>query len=357
MKSLAAQTIKFTANGITTTSGEGETATTSKTTTDAVEVGTTDGMSFSLKGADNGKDITTTASETEVTFALNKATEVTAGDNHVVTSDAVYNAIKNVNTNVTNLTNGVAGNMVYTDKDGNRVVKDGDNFYTKGSLAGAEKVADGTYYNIDKLAEAGAKVENGKVVGTDGNEITDPAILDKVNAAKVEQVKDVQISAVDPTTGEPKTPTTIGNVQNTLVATNPEAIKDSQKTAGDVASTAMTGDKTAEEGTIANTGLLNAEGSVLNNAATISDLQTVANAGLTFQTNDGESKAVHRALGETLNIEGKKDATFDGEKYSADNLVTTNDNGTIRIAMLKQPTLKGLTLTKETKTTEGGASI
>lgn len=356
LKSLAAQTIKFTANGITTTSGEGETATatTSKTTTDAVEVGTTDGMSFSLKGADNGKDITTTASETEVTFALNKATEVTAGDNHVVTSDAVYNAIKNVNTNVTNLTNGVAGNMVYTDKDGNRVVKDGDNFYTKGSLAGAEKVADGTYYNIDKLAEAGAKVENGKVVGTDGNEITDPAILDKVNAAKVEQVKDVQISAVDPTTGEPKTPTTIGNVQNTLVATNPEAIKDSQKTAGDVASTAMTGDKTAEEGTIANTGLLNAEGSVLNNAATISDLQTVANAGLTFQTNDGESKAVHRALGETLNIEGKKDATFDGEKYSADNLVTTNDNGTIRIAMLKQPTLKGLTLTKETKTTEGG---
>ncbi|WP_276626983.1 ESPR-type extended signal peptide-containing protein, partial [Veillonella magna] len=362
LKSLAAQTIKFTANGITTTSGEGETATTSKTTTDAVEVGTTDGMSFSLKGADNGKDITTTASGTDVTFTLNKATEVTAGDNHVVTSDAVYKAIENVNTDVTNLTNGLAGNMVYTDKDGNRVVKDGDNFYTKGSLAGAEKVADGTYYNIDKLAEAGAKIENGKVVGTDGNEITDPAILDKVNAAKVEQVKDVQISAVDPKTGEPKAPTTIGNVQSTLVATNPEAIKDPQKTAGDIASTAMTGDKTAKEGTIANTGLLNAEGSVLNNAATIRDLQTVANAGLTFQTNNlaeegnnaGKVQTIHKALGETLNIEGKKDATFDGTKYSADNLVTTNDNGTIRIAMLKQPTLEGLTLIKETKITEGG---
>ena len=365
LKSLAAQTIKFTANGITTTSGEGETATTTttKTTTSAVEVGTTDGMSFSLKGADNGKDITTTASGTDVTFTLNKATEVKAGDNHVVTSDAVYNAIKNVNTNVTNLTNGLAGNMVYTDKNGNRVVKDGDNFYTKGSLAGAEKVADGTYYNIDKLAEAGAKIENGKVVGTDGNEITDPAILDKVNAAKVEQVKDVQISAVDPKTGEPKAPTTIGNVQSTLVATNPEAIKDSKKTAGDIASTAMSGDKTAKEGTIAKTGLLNAEGSVLNNAATIRDLQTVANAGLTFQTNNlaeegndaGKVQKIHKALGETLNIEGQKGATFDDEKYSADNLVTTNDTGTIRIAMLKQPTLEGIKLeTKETKTTEGG---
>ena len=732
LKSLAAQTIKFTANGITTTSGEGETATTTttKTTTNAVEVGTTDGMSFSLKGADNGKDITTTASGTDVTFTLNKATEVAAGDNHVVTSDAVYKAIENVNTDVTNLTNGVAGNMVYTDKDGNRVVKDGDNFYTsssldgakkandgtyynmttlenngftidgkgvivnkdgspidttkegvaealdkakadaavkqvangdivisavnadgsttspttisnvqsnlasatkhlkdnvtddekkaetervakiatkamtgdpaatdalgksglinatgdvlnnaatlgdlqtvaqagltfqtnnlveegndagkvqkihktlgetlniegkkdatfdgekysyenlvttndagtiriamlkqptleglkletketktteggtettvtntvnlvpkkaedgtttltidngtkgedgkngnvrisgvadgkadndavnvsqlkdlrdeigvdnaksdgtgaagkdgldgkdmgsqitairdgeagpmvytdkegnrvvkdgenfytKDSIVGAEKAADGTYYNTSKLTEAGAKIENGKVVGTDGNKITDQTILDKVNAAKVEpksvDSNNVQISAVNPKTGEPKAPTTIGNVKSTLVATNPEAIKDPEKTTGDIASTAMTGDKTAEEGTIANTGLLNAEGSVLNNAATIRDLQTVANAGLTFQTNDGgDSKAVHKALGETLNIEGQKGATFDGKTYSADNLVTTNDNGTIRIAMLNQPTLEGLTLIKETKITEGG---
>ena len=273
---------------------------------------------------------------------------------------------KDMGSQITAIRDGEAGPMVYTDKEGNRVVKDGENFYTKDSIVGAEKAADGTYYNTEKLTEAGAKIENGKVVGTDGNEITDQTILDKVNAAKVEpksvDSNNVQISAVDPKTGEPKTPTTIGNVQSTLVATNPEAIKDPQKTAGDIASTAMTGDKTAKEGTIANTGLLNAEGSVLNNAATIRDLQTVANAGLTFQTNNlaeegnnaGKVQTIHKALGETLNIEGKKDATFDGTKYSVDNLVTTNDNGTIRIAMLKQPTLEGLTLIKETKITEGG---
>uniref|UniRef100_UPI00402AFCD7 ESPR-type extended signal peptide-containing protein n=1 Tax=Veillonella magna TaxID=464322 RepID=UPI00402AFCD7 len=266
LKSLAAQTIKFTANGITTTSGEGETATTSKTTTDAVEVGTTDGMSFSLKGADNGKDITTTASGTDVTFTLNKATEVTAGDNHVVTSDAVYKAIENVNTDVTNLTNGLAGNMVYTDKDGNRVVKDGDNFYTKGSLAGAEKVADGTYYNTGKLADAGAKIENGKAVGTDGNEITDQTILDKVNEAKVEpksvESKDVQISAVDPKTGEPKATTTIGNVKSTVGLNG----ADNKSIDSSTAKTNVTN-------------LLGEKGSALNTVATIGDLQALAQAG------------------------------------------------------------------------------
>ena len=283
---------------------------------------------------------------------------------------------KDMGSQITAIRDGEAGPMVYTDKEGNRVVKDGENFYTKDSIVGAEKAADGTYYNTSKLTEAGAKIENGKVVGTDGNKITDQTILDKVNAAKVEpksvDSNNVQISAVNPKTGEPKAPTTIGNVKSTLVATNPEAIKDPEKTAGDIASTAMTGDKTAEEGTIANTGLLNAEGSVLNNAATIRDLQTVANAGLTFQTNDGgDSKAVHKALGETLNIEGKKDAKFDGTKYSADNLVTTVDtianadkttSQVIRIAMKNTPNLEGVNVQNVTykdgeKVVNGGVTI
>ncbi|WP_303059106.1 ESPR-type extended signal peptide-containing protein [Veillonella magna] len=264
---------------------------------------------------------------------------------------------KDLGTQIAAIREGEAGPMIYTDGEGNRVVKDGDNLYTKDSLAGAEKAADGAYYNTNKLAEAGAKIENGKVVGTDGNEITDPAILDKVNAAKVEQVKDVQISAVDPKTGEPKAPTTIGNVQSTLVATNPEAIKDPNKTAGDIASTAMTGDSNAEAGTIANTGLLKAEGSVLNNAATIRDLQTVANAGLTFQTNNlkeegneaGKVRTVHKALGETLNIEGKSGATYSDSDYSFDNMVTTVDRDIVRIGMKKAPEFTSITLKNGTE--------
>ena len=264
---------------------------------------------------------------------------------------------KDLGTQIAAIREGEAGPMVYTDGEGNRVVKDGDNFYTKDSIAGAEKAADGTYYNTAKLVEAGAKIENGKVVGTDGNEITDPTILEKVNAAKVEQVKNVQISAVDPKTGEPKDPTTIGNVQSTLVATNPEAIKDSGKTAGDIASTAMTGDSNAEAGTIANTGLLKAEGSVLNNAATIRDLQTVANAGLTFQTNNlkeegneaGKVQTVHKALGETLNIEGKSGATYSDSDYSFDNMVTTVDKDIVRIGMKKAPEFTSVTLKNGTE--------
>ncbi|WP_289087414.1 ESPR-type extended signal peptide-containing protein [uncultured Veillonella sp.] len=268
---------------------------------------------------------------------------------------------KDLGTQIAAIREGEAGPMVYTDGEGNRVVKDGDNFYTKDSLAGAEKAADGTYYNTSKLAEAGAKIENGKVVGTDGNEITDSAILEKVNTAKVTptsvESKDVQISTVDPKTGEPKAPTTIGNVQSTLVATNPEAIKDPNKTAGDIASTAMTGDSNAEAGTIANTGLLKAEGSVLNNAATIRDLQTVANAGLTFQTNNlkeegneaGKVQTVHKALGETLNIEGKSGATYSDSDYSFDNMVTTVDKDIVRIGMKKSPEFTSVTLKNGTE--------
>ena len=388
LKSLAAQTIKFTANGITTTSGEGETATTSKTTTDAVEVGTTDGMSFSLKGADNGKDITTTASETEVTFALNKATEVAAGDDHVVTSNAVYNAIENVNTDVTNLTNGLAGNMVYTDKDGNRVEKDGDNFYTSSSLDGAKKANDGTYYNTTTLENNGFTIDGkGIIVNKDGSPIdtTNEGVaeaLDKAKAdAAVKQVAngDIVISAVN-VDGSTTSPTTISNVQSNLASAEKDlnAGKDAE-TVAEIATKAMTGDPDATDA-LGKSGLINATGDVLNNAATLGDLQTVAQAGLTFQTNNlaekgndaGRVQKIHKTLGETLNIEGKDSAAFDGKTYSADNLVTTVDTVTnadkttsqvIRIAMKNTPNLEGVNVQNVTynkdgeKVVNGGVTI
>ena len=240
---------------------------------------------------------------------------------------------KDLGTQIAAIREGEAGPMVYTDGEGNRVVKDGDKFYTKDSLAGAEKAADGTYYNTGKLAEAGAKIENGKVVGTDGNEITDPVILDKVNAAKVEQVKDVQISAVDPKTGEPKDPTVIGNVKSTVGLNG----ADNKSIDSSTAKTNVTN-------------LLDKKGSVLNTVATVGDLQAVAQAGLDFKGNTGD--AIHKALGSTLLIKGEENANFDDGSFESKNLATKNDNGTLRIGMKKTPTFDGVKVSNGTNTVE-----
>ncbi|WP_028255828.1 YadA-like family protein [Veillonella magna] len=244
---------------------------------------------------------------------------------------------KDLGTQIAAIREGEAGPMVYTDGEGNRVVKDGDNFYTKDSLAGAEKAADGTYYNTDKLTEAGAKIENGKVVGTDGNEITDPAILDKVNAAKVEPKSvdrnSVQISAVDPKTGEPKAPTTIGNVKSTVGLNG----ADNKSIDSSTAKTNVTN-------------LLGEKGSALNTVATIGDLQALAQAGIDFKGNTGD--AIHKALGSTLLIKGEENANFDDGSFESKNLATKNDNGTLRIGMKKTPTFNGVKVSNGTNTVE-----
>ncbi|WP_276788710.1 ESPR-type extended signal peptide-containing protein [Veillonella magna] len=243
---------------------------------------------------------------------------------------------KDLGTQIAAIREGEAGPMVYTDGEGNRVVKDGDNFYTKDSLAGAEKVADGTYYNTGKLAEAGAKIENGKVVGTDGNEITDQTILDKVNEAKVEpksvESKDVQISAVDPKTGEPKAPTTIGNVKSTVGLNG----ADNKSIDSSTAKTNVTN-------------LLGEKGSALNTVATIGDLQALAQAGIDFKGNTGES--IHKTLSSTLSIEGETGANFDNN-FESKNLATKNDNGTLRIGMKKTPTFAGVKVSNGRNTVE-----
>ena len=246
---------------------------------------------------------------------------------------------KDLGTQIAAIREGEAGPMVYTDGEGNRVVKNGDNFYTKDSIAGAEKAADGTYYNTAKLVEAGAKIENGKVVGTDGNEITDPAILEKVNAAKVEQVNDVQISAVDPKTGEPKAPTPIGNVKSTIgldgnVGTDGKTPVIGEDKAKTNVSNLVKGDSKTS----------------LNTVATVGDLQAVAQAGLDFKGNTGD--AIHKALGSTLLIKGEENANFDDGSFESKNLATKNDNGTLRIGMKKTPTFDGVKVSNGTNTVE-----
>jgi len=95
----------------------------------------------------------------------------------------------------------------------------------------------------------------------------------------------------------------------------------------------------------------------LSRAVTLHDLQTVAQAGLTFMGND--SSAVHRALGTTFKILGADLAYTRDDKpatnanatkaykadYAADNLITHADgDDTVRIEMKKTPTFEGIVL-------------
>ena len=64
-------------------------------------------------------------------------------------------------------------------------------------------------------------------------------------------------------------------------------------------------------------------------------------AGLRFSGND--NKLITRKMGETLSIEGKKSAVY-GNDYSPNNLVTFNDEGTLRIGMLKTPTFTSINI-------------
>ena len=67
-------------------------------------------------------------------------------------------------------------------------------------------------------------------------------------------------------------------------------------------------------------------------------------AGLRFSGND--NKLITRKMGETLSIEGKKSAVY-GNDYSPNNLVTFNDEGTLRIGMLKTPTFTSINIGDE----------
>ncbi|KGQ67629.1 YadA-like family protein, partial [Gallibacterium anatis] len=94
-------------------------------------------------------------------------------------------------------------------------------------------------------------------------------------------------------------------------------------------------------------GLLTKSGAGLNKVATVGDLQALAQAGIDFLGNEAEGKAIHKTLGSTLKIEGKSNTTYGDDNkanYSADNLITHNDKGTLRIEMLKTPTFEGVKL-------------
>ncbi len=142
----------------------------------------------------------------------------------------------------------------------------------------------------------------------------------------------------------------VDNDTETLVT----AYKDSVTAAVTAAKLAENSRKAVAGGDFSGTGGLYsiADSLVLNSAATVQDLQTVARAGLAFGDNSGV--IVHRPLGTQLNIVGAVDgnagkviSTTDRDTlYSSNNLATFADltHGLIRIGMLKAPSFTSITL-------------
>lgn len=312
------------------------------------------------------------------------------------------------------LRDGVAGTVVYTDKDGNRLLVENGVFY-KDSVPGNNyaRASDGLWYNKGQFNPDGTlkpDAKNGKTLAQLATEIkastvdASEVILSTVGAdgstKTVTTLANIKGALGD--AGKPATAVKDADVENAAIAAYNEqhiganvttreqleaALKASyDENVGDdaakIAKAKADADKliadakakleakaaadrvAAARKAVAGAdldgkgGLYAKTGADLNNAATLGDLQTVAVAGLSFAGNDGS--AIHRMLGTTLNIQGKKDASyviaeFDSEGkltnngtshlYSADNLITHKDgDDTLRIEMKKTPTFEGVKL-------------
>ncbi|WP_017806004.1 hypothetical protein [Avibacterium paragallinarum] len=217
---------------------------------------------------------------------------------------------KSLTEQINALRDGTAGNVVYTDPAGNRLVKGADgNYYPKDTALGADGLP------TDKTVQPVAK---------------DQIVTTTVNPD-----------------GSTTTPTQMGNVKSGLGLDGTGADGTSGSPSDPKAITAEKA-KEALNGKDGNPGLLAMEGANnLNKVATVGDLQALAQAGIDFLGNEDTNKAIHKTLGSTLSIEGKSGEKYSDtnkDKYSADNLITHSDNGKLRIEMLKNPNFESVQL-------------
>ena len=106
-----------------------------------------------------------------------------------------------------------------------------------------------------------------------------------------------------------------------------------------------------------------AAGTEDTDAVNVAQLKSLAVAGIQFSANDydeGDSsdemkaKIIKKQIGGILPIQGKSGTVYGSSNapaatYSSDNLITFNDNGTLRIGMLKAPTFSSIKLGDTTK--------
>ncbi|WP_065230402.1 YadA-like family protein [Gallibacterium genomosp. 1] len=179
------------------------------------------------------------------------------------------------------LRDGAAGNLVYTDSEGKRLVKGSDGKYYV-----AEKVGDKVQGPDDKWYPEGTTFKDGKPIAKDGSSAT--ALADTEIPKEV--AKDSIVSTTVNPDGSTTSPVQMGNVKSGLGL---------DKTATPIAADAA---KKAIIGEDGKSGLLTQSGASLNKVATVGDLQALAQAGLNFVGNNEEN--VHRPLGTQLKVVG-----------------------------------------------------
>ncbi|MBR8749312.1 hypothetical protein IX317_000977 [Fusobacterium sp. DD29] len=264
-----------------------------------------------LKGGE-GKDTAVTKGQLDkLKEDIGLTSDGTSGDKGASGKDGLNG--KTINEKIQGLRDGLAGTVVYTDKDGNRLVRDIDNnFYKREDVEATDsegktkykKANNGRYYMADSVNE------KGELTGT-------PTL------ANLKPVNPVKLSTVDKD-GSTTKAIALSNVKSGLGFTEP-----------------VTEDKALEGMDTLKT----KSGADLNNVATVMDLQALAKAGMVFKGNQGTPKGIHKGLGETLTIQGKPAEPYDVKNFSPENILTRETTeGTIMIEMLKSPSFRDIVI-------------
>lgn len=184
--------------------------------------------------------------------------------------------------------------------------------YEKADGTKIKKAADGKFYPAEKVNPDGSTTNDAVAVPAD-------QVVVKVNDA---------------------TPMPITNVKSGLGLDG----KSSPNGTGTTVSPEAIGKEAAQKavaGTDGKSGLLSMKGADLNKVSTVGDLQALAQAGLDFSGNKGDT--IHRPLGTKLEILGKDGVTvLDG--YSSNNVATETVGDKLYIRFKDKPQFKGLEL-------------
>lgn len=218
-----------------------------------------------------------------------------------------------------------ANPIVYTDGQGNKLVKIGADYYPEDQVKGKIKANDGKFYPASELDANG-----NPIAGANGTKLT-PV-----------KTGDVYASGVG-NDGNLTTPVKLTNLQSGLGLNN-------------MPTTNQAGTTIAKDPAIAATqDLLTKTGKDLYNAATIGDLQAIAQGGLSFTDGQATVGTIHAPLSTSIKIQGKATTDYAANDYSADNLVTVaNDNDkSITISMKKNPEFTTVVLGDNNKVTLG----
>ena len=207
----------------------------------------------------------------------------------------VYNKLKDNNKEQAKLKNGTLGTLVYTDKDGNKLMKD----------------TDGKFY---KAQADGTKEENAKEVASE----------------------DVILSTVKPD-GKTTEPITLGNVASALGLSKDNNKEILKKLVNKKAEASM-----------------NYTEIELNKVVTLRDLQFLAKQGITFA---GSVGTANKYLGDTITINGSNSTGLTKDnfatKYETKNIAVKVDNntGNIEVGLAKELKAIESIENKETKVT------